>query len=289
MIFRRINQFMAGKSMGFILATVLVLIASIGILDYVTGSGFELDFFYLLPIFVAAWYSNERVGIATAVFATLVWVSVGQSANATLYPSWGMQLWNAFTELGFFLVIVSLLSRLKSEVHQLDEMAREDALTGLANRRSFYEVVDAEINRSRRFGSSFSVAYIDIDNFKTVNDTRGHSAGDALLRQVASTIAQQIRNVDTAARLGGDEFAILFPETKTPEIEHTPEMVRRLMLELPKSRPLPISVSIGVATFLQAPASIEETLEFADKLMYLAKMRGKNAVTFETWPGSSRS
>jgi diguanylate cyclase (GGDEF)-like protein len=285
---KELNAFLAGKSLGFILAAGWFLVILVGVVDYITGNGFELDIFYLLPIFVVTWFSNYKAGTATAVFAALVWLLVGKTVPGEVFQTWTMSIWNAFIELGFFLIIVGLLSRLKREMRKLGELARKDALTGIANRRSFYEAAEAEMNRSQRFGSSFSIAYIDIDNFKMVNDTQGHKAGDDLLRLVATTIQQHIRNVDTVARLGGDEFAILFPEAKAEEAKHTPEMIRRLVLELENNNHWPITFSMGVATFSEPPGSVEEMMEFADKLMYSAKTRGKNGVAFESWPVASR-
>jgi len=285
MMIGRINRFLAGKPLGFILFTGWFLVVMVGILDYATGSGFEFDIFYLLPIFVVTWFSNQKAGIATAIFAAIVWALVGKTVFDQVLPSWTMDLWNASIELAFFLIIVALLSRLKHEIRKLDELASVDPLTGVANRRSFYKVAEAEINRSLRFGSSFSIAYIDIDNFKAINDTRGHNAGDALLHLVAHTIVRHIRNVDTVARLGGDEFAILFPEAITSEAQRLPEVIHRLLRNLKSADPSwPVTFSIGVATFPKPPASVEEMMGFADQLMYSAKARGKDGVAFDAWP-----
>ena len=283
MMIGRINRFLAGKPLGFILFTGWFLVVMVGILDYATGSGFEFDIFYLLPIFLVTWFSNQKAGIATAIFAAIVWALVGKTVFDQVLPSWTMDLWNASIELAFFLIIVALLSRLKHEIRKLDELASVDPLTGVANRRSFYKVAEAEINRSLRFGSSFSIAYIDIDNFKAINDTRGHNAGDTLLRLVADTIVKHIRNVDTVARLGGDEFAILFPEVKTSEAQGLPEVIHRLLQNLKSADPWPVTFSIGVATFPKPPGSVEEMMGFADRLMYSAKAHGKDGVAFEAW------
>ena len=228
---KQIYQYIASKSQGFILMVGLLLIILIGILDYVTGSGLEFDFFYLLPLSLITWYSTTKMAIATTAFVTLVW-ALANIFLGRIPPIWTRDLWNISVEFVSFLTIIGLLALLKSEVRKIDELASEDSLTGLANRRSFYRVAEAEMNRSQRFGSPFSVVYIDIDNFKTINDTQGHNVGDALLRKVATTIREQIRNVDTVARLGGDEFAILFSETDADETKQIIERTQSHLTDL---------------------------------------------------------
>jgi hypothetical protein len=161
---KQIHQFLASKSQSFILVLGLSLIVLIGILDYVTGIGLEFDFFYLLPLSLITWYSSAKAAIATTAFVTLVW-SLANIFIGQISPIWTKDLWNISVELVSFLTVVGLLALLKSEVRIIDELASEDSLTGIANRRSFYRVAAAEMNRSQRFGSPFSVVYIDIDNF----------------------------------------------------------------------------------------------------------------------------
>ena len=281
--FTQFHRFFTSKSQGFILALGLSLIIFIGALDYVTGSGLEFDFFYLLPLSIITWYSSTKAALATTVFTTLIW-SLANILVGELPPIWTKDLWNISIELVSFLTVVGLLSLLKSEVRIIDELASEDPLTGIANRRSFYRVVVAEMNRSQRFSSSFTIAYIDIDDFKTVNDSQGHNAGDALLRKVATTIREHIRNVDTVARLGGDEFAILFPETNAVDAKQSLERIQAHLNDLVTNHSWPITFSIGAVTFSEPPASVEEIMGFADEVMYSVKKQGKNGIQFTSWP-----
>ena len=112
------------------------------------------------------------------------------------------------------MIFTLLLSSLKRALDRERELSGTDVLTGIRNARSFREVLGAEIERSKRFQRPFTVAYLDLDNFKTVNDCHGHEHGDELLRLVGNTILTGIRKTDTVARLGGDEFALLLPETE---------------------------------------------------------------------------
>ena len=116
-------------------------------------------------------------------------------------------------ELLSFLVLTQIACALKGAIRHQAELARTDDLTGLANRRHFFELSEAEIQRARRYAHPFSLAYIDFDHFKEVNDSRGHAEGDRLLRAATHTILDNIRSTDVMARTGGDEFAVLMPET----------------------------------------------------------------------------
>jgi diguanylate cyclase (GGDEF)-like protein len=283
LIIKQIYQFLATKSQSFILTVGLSLVIVIGMLDYVTGSGLEIDFFYLLPLAMVTWFVSTQAGVATAVLATLVW-ALANKVISQISPFGVGDLWNTSIELALFLVFVGLLLMLKREVRKLDELASEDSLTGVANRRSFNRVAVAEMNRSRRFGAPFSVVYIDIDGFKRINDTQGHNVGDTLLRKVATTIREHIRDVDTVARLGGDEFVILFPETNADETKHIIERVQRHLADSVDNHSWPVTFSIGVMTFSEPPTSAEEMMGFADRVMYSVKKQGKNGISFASWP-----
>jgi diguanylate cyclase (GGDEF)-like protein len=285
---KRVEQFLTERSKGFVPIAGLLLVLIIGVLDYTTGNDIEIDFFYLLPIYFATWFASTKVGISTVVFATLTWLIAYKLAAGQLSIFRTRDFWNAFIQLAIFLSFVALLSILKGNYRKLEEVANEDSLTGVANRRSFYRVADAELNRSRRFGSVFSIAYLDIDDFKAINDAQGHSAGDRLLCELAGSIRRSIRNVDTLARLGGDEFVILFPETNGEEAKQVLGRIRECLNNFTNDRPWPTTFSVGVVSFTEAPPSMEEMMKIADLAMYAIKSRGKNAVEFGSWPGLDR-
>lgn len=282
-MFNLVHEFLESKPKKYILAIGLLLLILICIIDYLSGKDYELDLFYLLPIMFIAWYKNIRWAVAVSVLTTIAWAVIDKMVGK-ISPNLLVDIWNSFIELSFFLAFVWLLSLLKSNASRLHELAHEDSLTGIANRRSFYAMVEAELNRSQRFGEVFSIAYIDIDDFKKVNDTQGHHAGDTLLCDVTTTIRQHIRNIDTVARLGGDEFAILFPETNSGEAKTILEKIKRYLNESIAGYGGPITFSIGVVTFSEPPASAEEMIRIADKVMYSVKLEGKNSITYESWP-----
>jgi diguanylate cyclase (GGDEF)-like protein len=146
-----------------------------------------------------------------------------------------------------------------------------------------------EINRARRYDRPFTLVCIDLDNFKTVNDSFGHSTGDMILRLVARTIQENIRVTDTVARLGGDEFAVLLPETGRNVAETILRKVRKINLDIMQMHGWPVTLSIGVVTFKSPPCTVDETLRISDQLMYAAKNNGKDSIRYDVfgtreWP-----
>ncbi|MBI1928984.1 GGDEF domain-containing protein [Candidatus Poribacteria bacterium] len=159
-------------------------------------------------------------------------------------------------------------------------MSRTDALTQVANRRLFYHLADMEISRARRNASPFTMAYLDLDNFKLMNDRFGHRIGDTLLCLVASTIQKNLRRSDTVARLGGDEFAILLPETGREAADEVLDRLRKLLLDLMSEKGWPVTLSVGAMTFIHPPDSVDEMIRSADDLMYSVKQSSKNMIQY---------
>ena len=148
------------------------------------------------------------------------------------------------------------------------------------NRRYFYEAARAELARFCRHGSAVSVIMLDIDHFKKVNDTYGHTVGDQVLRHVAGQLRAQLRNVDILARYGGEEFIILLPETNGELACQVAERLRLCTATTPLSHEaatIPITISLGIASETsEAPQDLEQLLNHADEALYVAKQAGRN-------------
>jgi diguanylate cyclase (GGDEF)-like protein len=155
-------------------------------------------------------------------------------------------------------------------------VSRRDLVTGALNRLALKETLDAEIKRSRRNLRPLTVSYIDLDNFKAVNDVLGHETGNAVLQTVAQTMQSNLREVDSVARLHGDEFALLLPETDAENVPTILNKLQRALRDAIASRQWSVTFSIGAVTFNTPPQSVEAALNQADKMMYLAKQAGKN-------------
>jgi diguanylate cyclase (GGDEF)-like protein len=182
---------------------------------------------------------------------------------------------DAFT-VGLVLALAFTLLALRRGLRREQELARTDELTGIENRRAFYELADREIRRAARYGKAFTVAFFDIDNLKLVNDRYGHEAGDAVLRLAADTARKTIRASDAVARLGGDEFAILLHETTAAASQTVIRKLRMAIQHVVQVNGRPMTVSVGAVTCLETPETVEALLRAADQLLYAAKRAGKN-------------
>jgi diguanylate cyclase (GGDEF)-like protein len=159
-------------------------------------------------------------------------------------------------------------------------LATSDALTGLANRRGFAAIVELEIARQKRHGGVFSLAMPDLDDFKELNDSRGHAAGDQALTLAADVLRNSARHSDSIARLGGDEFSILLPNARQADCRPFLQAGAAALARRLAAAGFPVTASIGCVTFDAAPGSLVVALRAADLAMYAAKAAGKCCVLF---------
>jgi diguanylate cyclase (GGDEF)-like protein len=262
----------------------ILAILLIGYYDYQTGAQISMMMLYAIPILVSSWYCGKLEGIIVAVFAASSWLIVNL-AKQLYMESATIISWNAFSRLSIFILIayaVSLQAQLRKAFEREKLRADTDRLTGLLNTGAFRERVEEEIFRAQRYRHPLSLAYIDLDNFKQVNDLQGHAQGDKLLQQVSETIAKNIRKIDIAGRLGGDEFSVCLPETDDEQVcKAIDNLVKALHTMLGQSG-WNVTASIGVVTCIEICESYDALLGKADKLMYVAKEKGKNTVESET-------
>ena len=174
---------------------------------------------------------------------------------------------------------VQALIELRFRLRQERQLARIDPLTGAANRRGFYEALERELGRLRRYGRPFSVAYLDVDNLKRMNDDLGHDAGDAVLRTISATVRKHLRRTDTWGRMGGDEFSILFSELASEPARAAINKFNNYLLDALRENQWQVTLSIGLLTCLAAPTSAEDLMRMADEQMYLVKKSGKNNIS----------
>jgi len=175
-------------------------------------------------------------------------------------------------------MIVLVTSTARTNYLKVAQQATTDELTNLANRRAFERVADHEIARQKRYGGVFSLAMLDLDGFKELNDSRGHRSGDEALKLFAEVIRSKTRESDTVARYGGDEFIVLMPNTSEVESLALCQQLRTVVAARMTEASFYVTVSIGCATFTEPPNSVESAIAQADTAMYQAKKSGKNCV-----------
>jgi len=206
-------------------------------------------------------------------------------------PRW--TLWNAAPDpLGELVFAAGLdVSERRKAEDQIEHLAYHDALTGLPNRHLFVDRLDTALTRARRAEEKLAVLFVDIDHFKAINDSLGHTAGDALLRTIAQRLRSSLRTEDTVARLGGDEFTVLVSGFKDPNdllrLSHKIHSTIKVPVEV-ASRELTVSASIGVGLFPQDGENAEQLLRNADLAMYRAKELGRDRSQFYTAAMSAR-
>lgn len=267
-------EYLSRLSKRSLLLLSLALVVIIGICDALTGSVFGFSLFYLLPIYLSTWFGGKGSGILVSFASALMWFLDNRFIGDRTYPHFFMPYWDTIVKLGFYLTIVFLESALK------DAMARAtiDPLTSVGNRSFFYGASALEIKRIERYKRPFTVAYLDIDNFKRVNDVYGHSTGDLLLKEVSKTVAHNIRSTDIFARLGGDEFALLLTETDAEAARNILPKLQKKMINAVAKHNWPVKFSIGAVTFFIPPSSVDDMIGRADTIMYSAKKKGKNLI-----------
>jgi diguanylate cyclase (GGDEF)-like protein len=282
-----------------ILATLLVAgIAMVGLLDYVTAPWVSFALFYVIPVLGAAWWLGRGPALLAGLTAGIAWFEA---------EAWGHRgeptrvlMWNSMSRLAMLVAMAVMVVRIREDRRRLKQanarlgelldgaqrLAREDPLTGLPNRRAFLERLSEELSRARRSGEPVCIAYLDVDNFKNLNDKRGHVEGDEFLRRIARAIRETVRSADVAARLGGDEFAVLFADPSRVAVEPLAHRLLARVHALGDRYPgLDLGASVGMAWFETAPDHPEKLLQRADGAMYSAKTAGKHR--FALWTGDA--
>ena len=231
---------------------------------------------YTIPVLLVTWTEGLAWGIVFAVATTvfreaIAWVQM---------PADTPMLWRVMNGLAYLAVLgvaMAGLQTLRRSQAQLARLVTQDSLTHVLNARAFADRLGQELDRNRRYPRPLALMYMDLDNFKVINDTHGHQTGDAVLRLVADAMRSSVRQADVVGRLGGDEFAVLMPETDAPLADAA---AKRLVVGLRtvfKGTPS-VTASIGVVSCTVTDASTDDLLRRADQAMYDAKKSGKDRV-----------
>ncbi len=240
--------------------------------------------FYLWVAFYAFYFLPGRQAVVLCLFAVSNYAAVvvgarlfgpvpsGEDANQDI-PAFVLITGTIGVASVFLMRLRERVGRL---IEQLTDAASTDPLTGLLNRRGFQSVIDNELARSERGGHSFSLLLADCDFFKHLNDRLGHHAGDEALQAIGRLLELNKRRIDVAARVGGEEFALVLPETDQHEAFIVAERLRSRFGDTFSAQPVPLTMSLGVATYPAHGTSADELLRTADEALYAAKALGRD-------------
>ena len=250
----------------------ILIMAIIAAANLKTPPEIRLHILYLFPLAAIALHCERLIaavfGLSVSI-ALLSWNIFTQGFNDNALMT------DALVTAASSVLTVSLARAFRANYLETINLATTDWLTGLHNRRSFQIAAENEISRQQRYGGVFSLAMIDLDGFKLLNDTKGHQAGDTALGLVAEILRTHTRRTDVIARLGGDEFVVLMPSTGS---EACLRLTRQLVVVIAHRMAragFGVTASIGSASFNAPPASVAAALQSADTAMYEAKARGK--------------
>ena len=259
----------------------LLALLLLGLGDYLaTAKLLEFSVFFAFPVSFFAWFLSRRTGVVASVISAAIIMGVNLSSPVHEING-SVAYWNALIWLGFFCLVTMVIAELKVHHDRERELARVDSLTRVPSRLAFYEFATAEISRARRFRLVTTLAYVDIDGFKGINDRMGHATGDKVLIAVARSMQRSIRDTDLVARIGGDEFALILPNTSKDAACKVLEKLMKAVTRSMRQSHWPVTFSIGAVTFLEPPESVDQMIQRADAIMYSVKQSGKDRLRQE--------
>ncbi len=257
----------------------MLLLASLTLLRSSDPTGqFQMSIRWLSigVLVLVAWVCPPRLAMAASLVAIIVWSWIESTTS-----HWAQWLPGHLVRFLVAMGLVGGVIRLRAKLASAQHFARIDSLTGLPNRQALIEAIEAELSRAKRFSRSFSIALMDCDGFKQINDLRGHLTGDEVLRRFGQVLQRQTRRFDCAGRWGGDEFLIVLPEINQDDAKLFAERLRAaLRHEIERDYPS-LTCSLGIVTFPSAAVDWEDCVRQADEAMYAAKRQGRDQTRFE--------
>ncbi len=256
----------------FALATLAIAIA-----DWLSGERYTIYVLYFPIVALCCWLLGFRAAVILSFASSILWIVDDVVSPPDPIP-YLAKYWQASTRFAVFVAFAYALNRLHRAMRREYQLSHFDELTGAANRASLFSGGPRDLARCRRNGQPLTCIFLDLDDFKKVNDRCGHAEGDRVLVAVAHCLRETTRESDLVARIGGDEFVILATEMN---FESARSFTARLQSNLHKAMAnggWPVTFSIGAATYNVPPGSIDELIKTADDLMYSVKRIQKNSV-----------
>jgi diguanylate cyclase (GGDEF)-like protein len=258
------------------------LVVAVGTAEASWGFETSLLVLYVVPIALAAWAAPPSTAYILAAVAVAIPIPFSALAGEAMGRAFIWTIASDFVLLG---IIAMLFATMKRRLADEAAFVATDTLTGLLNRGSFIVRLDAELARAARYGRAFTLAYIDLDNFKAVNDLEGHDSGDELLMRAADALRSSTRQTDILGRLGGDEFAAVLPEIRGGATGSVLENLHKQLNRAMTKGGWPVTFSIGAVTFEAPIDTSRQALQVADVAMYIVKRSGKDGIHHAVWDG----
>jgi len=258
------------------LAGSAALVALVALVDYRTGVELHVFPLYFLPVLAVSLRLGRGPGLATAAACALAWDLSNRLAGMGGPLAAGLV--NLLAMAVAFAAVALLSSALRRRLEREKALSRTDGLTGLLNGRGFYEAAAVELARSTRYRHPLTVAYVDLDDFKAINDRLGHARGDAVLVAAARALRRACRSTDLVARMGGDEFVVLLPETGREAAEAALPKLRTRVRDAAEAAGARVTASLGSVSFATSPADVETLVHEADEAMHAVKAGGKDSL-----------
>lgn len=266
------------KYKAFIFTLILSLFCVIFYIDFkILFNEITLLLPYILLLSLSTLIHENKTGLFFLFLTIIFWFI----SKTKLFSNLSLVIYlNLIIKSTFIILQYLLILYIKKLYYEVEELSLVDELTGLKNRRGFYILAQYELNNINRKNKFISALFIDIDNFKTVNDTKGHKEGDKILKELSRVIINSTRNIDICTRFGGDEFCVLLPEVNQKESK---EIVKRINDNFNEScihNLWAVSLSTGVFS-TKKKIELEELIKRSDVLMYKAKNSGKGKIAYE--------
>ena len=258
------------------LAAYVVLMLLVYWANVFTPSTARLAILYVVPVLLVTWTDGVVWGIVFGVASIGLREMVAWDQMPPETPL-GWRIANGAAYVAVVALAMAGLENLRRSQALLARLVIQDQLTNVLNARAFAERLTQELDRNRRYPRPLALMYMDLDNFKVINDTHGHQTGDAVLRLVADAMRSSVRQADVVGRLGGDEFAVLMPETDAQLADAAAKRLVASLRNVFKGTPN-VTASIGVVSCTATDASTDDLLRRADQAMYDAKKMGKDRV-----------
>jgi diguanylate cyclase (GGDEF)-like protein len=259
------------RLLGYVLLTLLVYWVNV-----LTPPHARFGILYIIPVLLVTWTEGLTWGLVFGIASIgLREVVALDQMPADTPVAW--RIANGAAYVAVVAVAMAGLQTLRRSQAQLAQLVIQDQLTNVLNARAFADRLTQELDRNRRYPRPLALLYMDLDNFKVINDTHGHQTGDAVLRLVADAMRTSVRQADVVGRLGGDEFAVLMPETDAQVADAAAKRLVAGLRNVFKGTPN-VTASIGVVSCTATDASTDDLLRRADQAMYDAKRMGKDRV-----------